>query len=57
MVYFRPLNSYSSALEFLGALDGTMTLGFMSGFVYSTMTLVAFVVLGSLGAKNVSQRC
>ena len=57
VVYFHPLNPYPGALEFLGALDGTMTLGFASAFAYSTLTLVAFVALKGFGAKHVSQKC
>ena len=56
-MYFYLLNSYPGASEFLGTLDGTMILGFTSGFVYSTLTLVAFVPLKGLCVKQVFQRC
>ena len=58
LVYFHPLNSYSGASEFLGALDGTRTTGLLASMAYSTLAAVglgiAFVTLESYGAKYLS---
>ena len=57
IVYFHPLNLYLRESEFFGALDSMMILGFVSGFAYSTLTLVggsSCFLFASFGARLAS---
>ena len=60
VVYFYPLNPYPSASEFLGAFDGIMTLGLLTGLAYSPLAISndsGFFAFASFGARHVSQKC
>ena len=60
VVYFHPPNLYPVALEFLGTLNSMMTLGVVSGFAYSTLTVLGdsgFFTFAGFGARHTSQRC
>ena len=60
VVYFHSLNPYPGALEFLGALNGMMTLGFAFGFAYSTLAVLGdsgFFTFADFGARHTFWRC
>ena len=59
-MYFHPLNSYSEESEFLGALEGMMTLGLLTGLAYSALAISCdsgFFAFAGFGAKHATQKC
>ena len=60
VVYFHPLNPYPGEFEFLGALEGMMILGLLTGLAYNALPILSdsgFFAFAGYGARPASQRC
>ena len=59
-MYFHPLNLYPGKSKFFGALECMMTLGLLTGLVYSALFIPCdwdFFAFAGFGTRRASQRC
>ena len=59
-MYFHSLNLYPGKSEFLGALEGMMTLGLLTGLACRALAIPCdseFFAFAGFGARHASQKC